>query len=106
MSINALAWAFDQQGLTPSEKLVLIVLADSTGPGDDPSECWVSLLGVAKNCNLSEKAVNNIINRLIKKGSLARYDCEYPGGATNCRGELMCGFTLLFTGSKQVGKLK
>lgn len=83
MSILATAWAFEQRGLGPEQKWVLVVLADYHRPEGD---CLVTESRVAEVAELSVDQVRTII------GSLANLDLlriEGPGWYT-----LACDFGL------------
>ena len=72
MSMEATAWAFEQVGVTPAEKLVLIVLADFHTPdgGVQYSEA-----GVADCACMSLSEIRSTLESLAAKGRL-RFGAE------------------------------
>lgn len=65
MSNRYITWAFDVKGVTPSEKLVLIKLADQA---NDDGNCWPAQSTVASDCCLTRESVNRIIKKLADRG--------------------------------------
>ena len=65
MSHVATAWAASQSNLKPYEKLVLLTLADRHNPDYG---CFPSQELIAKDCNMSRRAVQNQIKSLTKRG--------------------------------------
>lgn len=61
MSFNAMKWAVGQRGLAPSEKIVLIDLADRC---DLIGTCFPSISMITERCGLSERTVQAMITRL------------------------------------------
>ena len=49
----------------PLRKLVLIKLADNA---NDQGECWPSVPYIAEQCEISERSVQNHIQKLVKNG--------------------------------------
>lgn len=70
MSAKAVFWAFDQRGLKPNEKLVLLTLANFANEKD---ECWPSYSRIADDACVSRRSVIEVIKRLIKRGFLRRF---------------------------------
>ena len=71
MSVEAQKWAWEQTGLSPTEKLVLIYLSDKSG---DNGVSWHGRARIAKYCGLENyRSVTNVIARLEKKGFVRRY---------------------------------
>lgn len=70
MSLAHMNWAFDQRGLAPLEKLVLLALADyahkTTG------ECWPSIPRVVEDTGLAESTVRKHIAALVERKVIAR----------------------------------
>ena len=69
MSVRMISWAF-QQKLSPTEKLVLIALADHAN--DEDFTCWPSLTHLVKKTCLSRKTVWKAIDKLADKGLVKR----------------------------------
>ncbi|QCE35658.1 helix-turn-helix domain-containing protein [Acetobacteraceae bacterium] len=69
MSLEAMHWAFNQQDTTPSEKVLLLALADHSAPD---GECWPSIPLLMKKTSLSERAVFNNLKSLSKRGVIRR----------------------------------
>lgn len=63
MSNRYLNWAFELGGVSPTEKLVLVKLADQA---NDDGKCWPSQSTLAKHCCMSRESVNRIIKRLAE----------------------------------------
>lgn len=67
MSFAALAWAFDfKKGVTPQQKLMLLVLSQFAGEGDlvmIRSSKWL-----AEHCGLGPKVARNTLLRLERLG--------------------------------------
>lgn len=64
MSIEASSWAWRLQGLTASQKLVLLALADHA---DQDGVCWPGQSGIAKKTGLSDRTVKRARADLEKK---------------------------------------
>ncbi|NBW14019.1 MAG: helix-turn-helix domain-containing protein, partial [Caulobacteraceae bacterium] len=71
-----LAWQVD--GLTASEKLVLVALADRA---DDAGCCWPSLADIARRCCLSERFARTVLRSIEAAGHVTTQRCAGPGGA-------------------------
>lgn len=71
MSVRMISWAF-QQKLSPTEKLVLIALADHAN--DEDFTCWPSLTHLVKKTSLCRKSVWKAIDKLVEKGYVKRVD--------------------------------
>lgn len=65
MSNKYLTWAFAVKGVSPSEKLVLIKLADQS---NDDGKCWPSQSSIADDCCLSRETVNRALKKLAEAG--------------------------------------
>lgn len=59
-----MSWAFEQKDLTPSEKLVLLALADHA---NDDGRCWPGQEHLANKCCMLRENVNRILKSLEKK---------------------------------------
>ena len=67
MSLEATAWAFEQSGVTPTEKLVLIVLADFHTPDGG---LQFSEVGVADCACMTLAELRSALESLVAKGRL------------------------------------
>ena len=65
MSIKLISWALDVTTGSSTSKLVLIKLADNA---NDQGRCWPSIAYIAKQTELSERAVREHIRLLEEKG--------------------------------------
>jgi DNA-binding MarR family transcriptional regulator len=63
MSYAAMRWAIAQDGITSSEKLVLVVIADCDG-------CPIAYTSLANQTGLERKTVINCVRRLEELGLL------------------------------------
>lgn len=80
MSIRHIIWAFEQD-LKPSEKLVLLKLADNA---DDSGRCFPSRALLHQHTGLSPRSISRITARLESKGLLKREVRSWgTGGKTN-----------------------
>lgn len=62
-----MAWAWELEGLSSTEKLVLIALADHA---DHKGVCWPGQDGIAAKCSLGRQTVNKTLQHLASKGHL------------------------------------
>lgn len=77
MSIEALKWAWEQQALTPAEKLVLLCLADHA---DDLGEnCYPSQERIAKKTGVGRESVSRAIRRFSTMPARSQDGVEYVG---------------------------
>ena len=65
MSIEAMNWALSQKAGSPAAKSVLLILANRA---DNRGVCWPGLNGIAKQTELSKRAVINNIRKLENLG--------------------------------------
>lgn len=65
MSIAAIAWAWSQQGLPPSSKLVLLALADHA---DNEGHCWPSIERLKFITGLSQPTIYRVMQVLTGLG--------------------------------------
>jgi hypothetical protein len=65
MSIAALTWAWSQQGLPPSSKLVLLALADHA---DAQGHCWPSIERIKTMTGLSQATIYRVMQVLTGLG--------------------------------------
>lgn len=77
MSIDATMWAWRQQQLSPTQKLILLSMADRAG---EDFTCWPSNVRLCADTGLNRKTVYASIAQLIALGLLARTKMD---GATN-----------------------
>lgn len=75
MSVEVSAWAWKVSGLSPSEKLVLLCLADHS---DRDGVSWPSQKTIAEKTLISRKTVNQAIAKFLRLGLLEK---EPLGGA-------------------------
>lgn len=78
MSFQATAWAFDQEGLTPVEKLTLICLADMANA---EQMCWPGQSYIASKCGVSRSWVNKVLGSLEEKGLIVIEPQYHNNGA-------------------------
>jgi hypothetical protein len=69
MSNRITVWAWDAEGLSPTQKLVLVKLADNA---NDDGYCWPSLPYLMKHTCLSNSAVRTAIRQLEEAGLVTR----------------------------------
>jgi len=69
VSLRALAWAWEQELTNPTEKLVLLAIADHA---NDDGLCWPSMSHVANRCLLSTRQVQRITGTLEEHGLISR----------------------------------
>lgn len=67
MSLAMMTWAFAQRGLRPSEKVVLLALADYA---NDEGYCFPGQVSIATKADLSERTVRDTLKRLEDAGLL------------------------------------
>ena len=65
MSVRALNWAFDQKGMQPASKLLLIALANHA---DDNGYAWPGIEGIADRWDMSSRTVSRHIHLLSIDG--------------------------------------
>jgi DNA-binding MarR family transcriptional regulator len=68
MSNRALRWARQSRGLTPTQKLVLLILADSYN--DSEGACWSAAKSISEETGLSDRAVRTALHDLIAAGAI------------------------------------
>jgi hypothetical protein len=83
MSLNALAWALRQAGLKPTEKLVLIVLADHA---DGDATCFPSMRRISEIVGIQRRSIAKAVAHLESLDLLQRIPRHRPNGSltTNC----------------------
>lgn len=65
MSVAAMSWAAGVRGVSGTQKLVLMVLANRANAA---GECWPSVPGLAADCCISERATRNALRELEAVG--------------------------------------
>lgn len=65
MSFKAVAWAWEQRGLTPSQRIVLIGLAQHA---DKSGDCFPRVSVLADECELSQRAIELATKDLADRG--------------------------------------
>lgn len=73
MSIRLMSAIFESETLGPTERLVMLALADHA---DDDGRCYPSILRLCQRTGLSERAVQTNIRKLVQQG----YIRIIPGG--------------------------
>lgn len=72
MAVELIAQALDSE-LPPTERFVLVVLADHAGRPEDggPYVCWPSVPTLARRTGFSKRTVQNALNELKRRGIVA-----------------------------------
>jgi DNA-binding MarR family transcriptional regulator len=70
MSIRTMQSVWQLRGLSPTQKLVLLKLADHAHASD--GKCWPSIANICRDCGLSDRGVQKAISDLEKLGHLQR----------------------------------
>ena len=78
MSVHALSAAFAARGLSPSEKLVLLSLANYA---DEDGRCWPSQRRMAAETSLSDRTVRSVLSALEEKGLIRREERQREDGS-------------------------
>jgi hypothetical protein len=77
MSVKAVGWAFEQR-LPPTQKIVLLALADFAG---ERHECWPSMETLAKMASLTSRSVRSTIRALEDLGLVTTQVRVRPNGS-------------------------
>ena len=81
MSMKAVVWALHQPDLTPSQKIVLLMLSDRHNPD---LGCFPSIKRMSKDCNMSRSSIFAHLTVLEKKGLIERKGrCREDGQQTS-----------------------
>lgn len=81
MSVQAIAWAIQQRAGGPTEKAILMALANYA---DANGECWPSYKTLADDCEVSRRTVIRVMERLVESGLIEkRPDSRTNGGDTS-----------------------
>lgn len=86
MSISAVQWALEIEGLTPGEKLVLIVLANAYREGIG---CWPSTATIARQACITRRSVFRAISSLEARGLVHRSARVRGNGAATSNGYVL-----------------
>lgn len=78
MSVQAITAAFAVQGVSPSEKLLLLALANYA---DADGECWPSQTTLTFDTGLSERTIRTALASLEASGLLSRQRRNRPNGS-------------------------
>src|SRR5271154_3447776 len=68
MSIMAVSWVLEQSKATGAARLVLLSIANHAS--EDGDSCWPSIRTIAREANLSERAVQYALPSLERLGEL------------------------------------
>ena len=73
MSLEVLLWAFKQTHLSPTQKVVLLDLAERTG---ENRPCFPAVATIAQRCNVTPRTVTTTLGQLERMGlvRIGRYD--------------------------------
>jgi Helix-turn-helix domain len=69
VSFRVMGWAWEQRGLTPTERLTLMALASCA---DSNGECFPGVRKIATEAGIGERSVARALNRLEAIGKLKR----------------------------------
>ncbi|MEF9606137.1 helix-turn-helix domain-containing protein, partial [Paracoccus sp. PXZ] len=68
MSVEAMAWVWKNGPTDPTERLVLLAIADHA---DDLGWCYPSMIGIATKACVTERGARGIVRRLEAGGWIA-----------------------------------
>ena len=77
MSVQAISAAFAVQGVTPSEKLVLLALANYA---DAEARCWPSQARLARDTGLTDRQIRRVFVSLMAAGLMTKQERRRPDG--------------------------
>ena len=77
MSVQAISAAFAVQGVTPSEKLVLLALANYA---DAEGRCWPSQSRLARDTGLTDRQIRRVFVSLMTAGLMSKQERRRPDG--------------------------
>jgi hypothetical protein len=92
MSIKVMQWVWEHSPSTRGDRLVLLAIADCAS--DDGTRAWPSLPTIAEKANLSVRACQSALRRLVEAGYL---EIEMQAGPKGCN-----RYTVLMGGVKKV----
>ncbi len=78
MSLHSLSWAMQQQGLKPTEKLILLVLADHA---DNSGTCFPSMNRIAELVGVKRRSIAKNMAILEDRGLMQRVPRTRPDGS-------------------------
>src|SRR5690606_40080416 len=76
MSVKIMSAVFESETLAPTERLIMLALADHA---DDTGRCYPSISRLGRRTGLSERAVQTNIRKLVNQG----YIRVIAGGGKN-----------------------
>lgn len=94
MSHKATNWAFDQRGLKPATRVVLLYLADRHNPDHG---CFPSQDQLAADCEMSRRSVNDQLDQLEEMGLIRRERRIHPDTRKQMSTRYILGFEPEFT---------
>ena len=104
MSVQAITAAFAVQGVTPSEKLLLLALANYA---DADGECWPSQATLTHDTGLSERTIRTALASLEGAGLVSRERRNRPNGSrTSDLITLTLPATIAVRPNKPTGKIR
>ena len=77
MSVKIMSAVFENEELGPTERLIMLALADHA---DDEGRCYPSIARLCRRTGLKERAIQNNVKTLSQKGYLT---VDYGGGRNN-----------------------
>lgn len=77
MSVQAITKALELRGIKPTEKLVLLALANYA---DEQMRCWPSQDRLADDCCMTGRTIRTALSGLEKRGIIARSPRRRPDG--------------------------
>lgn len=89
MSVAVLTWAF-RRDLPPSEKFVLVALADCA---DETGACWPSQSELREKTGLSERTVRDSVKALQARGLLVRAEVRRGDGSRRSDAYVLVGYS-------------
>ena len=78
MSIKAMNWAWEQNLLSPTSKIILLKLADTS---DDSGVCWPSIGLLADSCGVSRRTIQRHLLEFIDDKLLIVTKRTRPNGS-------------------------
>lgn len=77
MSVKALTWAFEQK-LKPTQKIVLLALADHA---NDSGECWPGINKLCEKAGVSRSTLKRALEELEENGFIQRQERKRQNGS-------------------------
>ena len=78
MSVKAIAWAWEQEALSGSQKLLLVALADHA---NDDGECWPGNRSLARKCGVHLATIKRTKQQLVEGGYIRVERRKRPDGS-------------------------